>query len=235
MAPAVHHATRPPAADSTRKDAHATPVYLIEDNRLLRDSIAAVLKAEGFRIVGAARGADDGLPALERAKPRVVLLEAGLADSVGIAEELRRAWPDTKVVAMNFLPSHEGLVAFIRAGVAGFTLKDASADAFVASVRRVVDGAPALPRALGGLLFRHVAAQSRGRPMPDGEDGARLTRREREVIELIADGMSNKEIADRLHVATHTVKSHVHGVLGKLALRTRLQIAAFAHAEKAAR
>lgn len=235
MAPAVQDASRPRAADSTRKDARATPVYLIEDNRLLRDSIAAVLKAEGFRIVGAARGADDALPALERAKPSVVLLEAGLADSIGLAEELRRAWPDTKVVAMNFLPSHEGLVAFIRAGVAGFTLKDASADAFVASVRRVVEGAPALPRALGGLLFHHVAEQSRGRPKPDGKDGARLTRREREVIELIADGMSNKEIADRLHVATHTVKSHVHGVLGKLALRTRLEVAAFAHAEKAAR
>jgi len=235
MAVAVQDATRPPAEDSTRKDAHATPVYLIEDIRLLRDSIAAVLKAEGFRIVGAARGGADALPALERAKPTVVLLDAGLADSVGIAEEVRRASPDTKVVAMNFMPTHEGLVAFIRAGVAGFTLKDASADAFVASVRRVVEGAPALPRALGGLLFHHVAAQSGGRLNADGKDGAPLTRREREVIELIADGMSNKEIADRLHLATHTVKSHVHGVLGKLALRTRLEVAAFAHAGRAAR
>jgi len=234
MAPGAPHLLNPATADSPRKDGHATPVYLIEDNRLLRDSIADVLRSEGFRVVGVSRGADEALAALERARPKVVLLEAGLADSVSIAEELRRTRPDAKVVAMNFVPSHEGLVAFIRAGVAGFTLKDATADAFVASVRRVVDGAPALPRALGGLLFHHVA-QSRGRPSPDARGRARLTRRECEVIDLIADGLSNKEIADRLHVATHTVKSHVHGVLGKLELRSRLEVAAYAHAEKAGR
>ncbi len=98
-------------------------------------------------------------------------------------------------------------------------------------MRRVAAGAPALPRVLGGRLLSHVASQSHSIANREARAYARLTRREREVIGLIADGLGNKEIAARLHVATHTVKSHVHAILEKLGLRTRLEVAAYAHAQ----
>ena len=206
-------------------------VYLVEDNRLLRDSTAAMLEACGFTVVGAARTCDEALRNLERARPRIVLLEAGLNDGVQSVTRFREAAPEADVVVMNFLPSHERLVGFIRAGVAGFILKDATVNEIAGTLRRVVAGAPALPRALGGLLFSHVASQSASPARREAKTDAILTRREREVVELISDGLSNKEIADRLHVATHTVKSHMHAVLEKLGLRTRLEVAAYAHAQ----
>jgi len=234
MTPTASRALHLHAAESPPGDTRAVSVYLVEDNRLLREGLATMLRAEGFRIAGAPRAPSEAAAGISRAQPDVVLLEAGLPDVVRVAEEIRRARAETRIVVMNFAPGRDDLVALIRAGVAGFTLKDASAEAFVATIHRVGGGAPALPRALGGLLLSHVASQTRGRSGPDAAHRGRLTRREREVMSLIADGLSNKEIAERLHVATHTVKSHVHGVLGKLALRTRLEVAAYAHAERVA-
>jgi DNA-binding NarL/FixJ family response regulator len=95
----------------------------------------------------------------------------------------------------------------------------------------VADGASVLPPLLAGTLFSHVAAQARARGRRGAKAAVRMTAREREVIASIADGMGNKEIADRLHIATHTVKSHVHNILEKLALHTRLEVAAYAHEE----
>ena len=222
---------RSPVRQPTVPGALAVPVYLVEDNRLLREGTAAMLEASGHRVAGAARSCDEALRELGRARPRLVLLEAGLVDGFQTVGRLREAAPGADVVVMNFLPSHESAVGFIRAGVAGFILKDATGHEIAATIRRVVGGAPALPRVVGGLLFSHVASQSRGLLRRETAAHARLTRREREVIELIADGLSNKEIADRLHIATHTVKSHVHAVLEKLGLHTRLEVAAYAHTQ----
>ncbi len=210
-------------------------VYVVEDHRLLRESTAAMLATEGFEVVGAARTNEQALREVPPLAPRVVLLDAGLGDSVEALAQLRRAAPETHVIAASFDPGQNGLVRFIHAGAAGFILKDATAAEIVGTIHRVAAGAPALPRELGRLLYSHVASQSRNGGRRDVAAAARLTRREREVIALIADGLSNKEIASRLHVATHTVKSHVHGILEKLGLRTRLEIAAHVHAERAGR
>jgi DNA-binding NarL/FixJ family response regulator len=217
------------ARDAAPGGADSVSVYVVEDHRLLREGTATMLAGHGFRVVGAASGGPEALEEIEGAQPRVVLLDSGLPDAAGIAAELKLRAPLTDVIAMSFLPDHARLVEFIRAGVAGFILKDATAAETVATIRRVVAGAPALPRALGGLLASHVASQAAAKDPPAVRHAARLTRREREVVALIADGLSNKEIAVRLHLATDTVKTHVHGVLEKLGLKTRLQIAAYAH------
>ena len=210
----------------------ATPirVYLIEDNRVLRDSIRAILDAHGFNVVGSSGTATDALKDLQRSQARIVLIDAGLADSDGVVARFREAVPQTDTVVMNFPPTHNGLVEFIRAGVAGFILKDATDNEIAGTIHRVAGGAPALPRALSRSLFSHVAAQPRPPERHEANDAAQLTRREREVIALIADGLSNKEIAAHLHIATHTVKSHMHVILEKLGLHTRLEVAAYAHA-----
>ena len=100
---------------------------------------------------------------------------------------------------------------------------------FVATILAVADGVSVLPSLMTSTLFSHVATQAMARGRRGMKAAVRMTARERQVIESIADGLSNKEIADRLGIATHTVKSHVHNILEKLALHTRLEVANYAH------
>jgi DNA-binding NarL/FixJ family response regulator len=132
---------------------------------------------------------------------------------------------------MGFIPSQSDIVEFVSAGASGFILKDASVKEFLRTVRSVAEGVKVLPPSLTDSLFSHVVElallQGKGKVKPTA--AVRMTKREREIVVLIADGLSNKEIAQRLSIATHTVKSHVHNVMEKLALHTRLQIAKFMH------
>jgi DNA-binding NarL/FixJ family response regulator len=128
---------------------------------------------------------------------------------------------------MGLLPIQEDVAAFVRAGASGFIMKDASFDEFLRTIRAVAAGADVLPPQLTGSLFGQIAQHAvRGRT-PRALEGVRLTERERQVIDLLGEGLSNKAIAARLHIAIHTVKSHVHNVLEKLALHTRLEVVAF--------
>jgi DNA-binding NarL/FixJ family response regulator len=102
---------------------------------------------------------------------------------------------------------------------------------FVATIRSVARGVRVLPPALAGTIFTHVARNAARRDPAAVRDAVTMTPREQEVVALIGEGLSNKEIAERMQIALHTVKSHVHNVLEKLALRTRLQVAAYAHRE----
>jgi DNA-binding NarL/FixJ family response regulator len=210
-------------------------VVLIEDNRLLRDGLSTMLNAQGLSVVATARSAQEALREVARVKPQLVLLDYALGDREGprFVQEIKETFPDVKVIVMGLLPAHADFVDFIKAGVAGFILKDATIEVFVATVMAVADGESVLPSLLTRTVFSHVAAQARSRGKRGAKAAVRMTARERQVIESISDGLGNKEIADRLHIATHTVKSHVHNILEKLALHTRLEVAAFAREEQA--
>jgi two-component system nitrate/nitrite response regulator NarL len=130
---------------------------------------------------------------------------------------------------MDLLPANEEVVQFVNAGVAGFILKDASVDDFVNTVRRVARGERVLPTRMTGTLFSQIARVALERGDHEALEAVRMTLRERQVIANIAIGMSNKEIAREMNIATDTVKSHVRNVMDKLALHSRLQIAAYAH------
>ena len=220
-----------------RVRSRSLPVVLIDDNRLLRDGLSTLLNAEGLKVVATARSGHEALREVARVKPQLVLLDSALGDREGsqFVREMRQRFPDIKLIVMGLLPAHDDFVDFIKAGVQGFILKDATIEVFIATIMAVADGASVLPPLLASTLFTHVAAQARARGRRGEKAAVRMTAREREVIESIADGMGNKEIADRLHIATHTVKSHVHNILEKLALHTRLEVAAYAHEEGADR
>jgi DNA-binding NarL/FixJ family response regulator len=161
----------------------------------------------------------------------VVLLDLGLrnGDSLRVATKVRQEFPNVKVVVMDLLPVYEDIVDFVNAGVSGFIMKDASLEELVLAIRTVHGGANVLPPQMTGSLFSQIARDAVVKGRPDAQDSVRMTPRERQVINLIAEGLGNKEIAVRLHIATHTVKSHVRNVMEKLTLHTRLQIAAYAH------
>ncbi len=134
---------------------------------------------------------------------------------------------------MGLIPSQTDIIDFVQAGASGFILKDASVKVFLGTVRSVIGGANVLPPAFTESLFSHVVDHALRKGKGDITQAVRMTRRELEIVALIAEGLSNKEIAQRLNIATYTVKSHVHNILEKLALRSRLQIAAYAHDEEA--
>ncbi len=205
-------------------------VAIIEDNRLVRDGIAAMLnRLDDVRVVHAAARLEN--VSLTEANPRVVLLDVGLEEQncLQLAEAAHKDMPDARLIVMDLLPAHEEIAQFVNAGVAGFILKDATLDDFVGTIRAVARGEQVLPPRMTGTLFSQIAQVAVERDAAAALEDVRMTRREREVIALIAVGMSNKEIAHRLGIASHTVKSHVRNVLDKLALHSRLQIAAYAH------
>jgi DNA-binding NarL/FixJ family response regulator len=186
---------------------------------MMRDGLARLLGAyPDVDIVASADGATAAMQQLKDAKPQVVLLDAALAngDSYAFLSSLKQTAPDAKAIVMDFVPAQQDVTQFIDGGANGFIMKDATAEDIAKAIRTVASGTdlpppPAVPRAAGDA----------GVSSSSGSGGAvRLTRREQEIKELIAAGLGNKEIAQRLNIATNTVKSHVHNMLGKLAALT---------------
>jgi RNA polymerase sigma factor (sigma-70 family) len=207
-------------------------VIVIDDNRLVREGLQALLDEQpDLKVVAAAEDRASGLRDLQEFTPHVVLVDAALdnGDGYGFVGVLRKSAPETKVIVMDLLPAPEDVIEFVKAGANGFVMKDATIDELVSTIRSVALGADVVPPALTGTLLSHIAQQAAVRRMPDAAESVRMTKREREIMNLIAEGLSNKEIAQRLNIATYTVKSHVHNILEKLALHSRLQIAAYTH------
>jgi DNA-binding NarL/FixJ family response regulator len=205
-------------------------VAIIEDNRLVREGMTEMLNdLPDVRVVLAATSLETAM--LKDACPRVVLLDVGLQDrnSLRLAESVQREMEGVRVIVMDLLPVHEEIAEFVNAGVAGFILKDATFEDFVGTIRSVAEGKRVLPPRMTGTLFSQIAQAAVRRGTEEALEAVRMTPREREVVALIAEGMSNKQIADRLTIATDTVKSHVRNVMDKLALHSRLEIAAYAH------
>jgi len=210
-------------------------VALIEDNRLVREGITALLsQLPDLKVVAGASSADTAV--FREAKPQVVLLDLGLqsGDSLRLAVQVKVDFPDSKVIVMDLLPVHEDIMDFVNAGVSGFIMKDATVDDLVSTIRSVAGGAHVLPPQMTSSLFSQIAKDAIAKGRPEVLDSVRMTPREREVINLIAEGLGNKEIATRINVATHTVKSHVRNIMEKLTLHTRLQIAAYANQRETA-
>ena len=228
-------ARRKPKSTGSAKVGGVAPIalVLIDDNRLLRDGIVAMIRTQpGFKVLAASADADEALEKVKEAKPDIVLLDFGLEghDSLSLTQTVRAEVPQAKVIVMGLLPSQDDVAHFVRAGASGFVMKDASFEEFFATIRAVAKGAQVLPSHLTNSLFSQIALNVTVKDKPKALDSVRLTTRERQVIDLLGEGLSNKEIASRLHIAVHTVKSHVHNVLEKLALHSRLEVAAFSHA-----
>ena len=209
-------------------------ILLIEDNRLLREGIVMTLKGQkDFKVVAASDGNHHSLQQVRDARPDLILMDLGLRNQNGLRTvgTLTKELPTIKIIGMGLIPAQSDVVECMEAGASGFILKDATVKDFLAAIRSVARGEKVLPPVLAGSLFSHIVenaiSKGRGEPLK----AVKMTKREREIIALIAEGLSNKEIAQRLNIATFTVKSHVHNILEKLALHSRLQIAKHTHNE----
>jgi len=183
--------------------------------------------------VAASDGNHDSLLQVRKAKPDVILMDLGLRNRNGlrVVASLTKELPKTKVIGMGLIPTQLDIIECMEAGASGFIMKDASVRDFLTTIRSVARGEKILPPPLTGSLFSHVIEHALKRGKGPLNNAVRMTKREREVIALIADSLSNKEIAQRLNIATYTVKSHVHNIMEKLALHSRLQVAKYTRDE----
>lgn len=203
-------------------------VFLVDDHRVVRAGLAAYLELiDDLEVVGEAV---DGRQAIDRIAlmepdghlPEVVLMDLMMPvmDGVAATVEIRARWPEVEVVAMTSFVEESKVRLALEAGAAGYLLKDADADQVADAVRGAVAGRTHLDPVVARLLADSV----RGPRRPGGD----LTPREREVLALVAEGASNRQIAQRLVVSERTARTHVSAILAKLGLASRTQAALWA-------
>ena len=208
-----------------------TSLLIIAPNPLLRDGIAGLLNEQADMTAKAINPQwAIARSAVVETKPQLILLDSCLGASYcrRLREMTKELTPTPRVIIMDLLGGPEEVVEFVESGCSGLILKNTTTEHFLATLRSVSRGGSVLPAALTETIFSYVARVAATRDADSIREAVTLTQREHEVMGLIVEGLSNKAIAERLHVAVHTVKSHVHVILEKLALRTRLEIAAFA-------
>ena len=209
-------------------------LLVIEDNPLLREGIARMLKSRpDIRVLAAQPDAEGAVLKIHRLKPDVILLDLGLRNqnSLPIVEIMNKEFPASRIIVMDLAPAQGDILQFIKAGASGFILKDATLDEFMKTIRAVAEGGKVLPPLLNDSVFSEIIEHALKAGKRKVRAALRMTKRERQVVGLISDGLTNKQIAGRLHIATHTVKSHVRNIMEKLALHSRLEVANFANAD----
>ncbi|MFJ5674108.1 response regulator [Streptomyces sp. NPDC093097] len=212
--------------------ATAIRVLIADDQIMVRQGFTVLLNAEpGIEVVGQAVDGHDAVARTAELAPDVVLMDIRMPGLDGI-EATRRitAPPDAavKVLVLTTFDLDEYVYEALRAGASGFLLKDASADELAQAVRVVAAGDALLAPGITKRLIAEFSRMTGARRIPPRGRAAGLTERETEVLSLIAQGLSNAEIAERLVVAEQTVKTHVGRILVKLGLRDRTQAAVFA-------
>jgi len=207
-------------------------LLIIEDNRLLRDGILGILKPHKDIIIIAASG--DGkntLVKIKQLKPNIVLLDLGLRsqNSLHVVEIVKKDFPQAKIIVMDLAPVQADILQYVKAGANGFILKDASLNDLLITIRTVFEGATVLPPLLVDSLFSQIVDHAVREGKSKLKQAVRMTKREQEVILHLGEGLSNKEISQKIHISTYTVKSHIHNIMEKLALHTRLEIANYSY------
>ncbi len=213
----------------------AVRVVLVDDHELLRQGIRTILSAhDGIEVVGEASSGEAALELVTRELPDVVCMDVEMPGMGGI-EATRRLVADpavtSTVIMLTTFEREDYLLAALEAGASGFLLKNARPETLIDGIRAAAAGEALLaPEVTRAVIERAVAGERGGRRLPaTGALPEQLTEREGEVLRLIAQGLSNEEIAESLVVGRATVKTHVSNVLLKLGLRDRVQAVAFAY------
>ncbi len=185
-------------------------------------------------IIAASGDGKRTLAKIKQLKPNIVLLDLGLRsqNSLRVVEVVKQDFPLAKIIVMDLAPVQADILQYVKAGANGFILKDASLNDFLITIRSVSEGATILPPLLIDSLFSQIVDHAVREGKTKLKEAVRMTQREREVITLLSEGMSNKEIAHRIHISTYTVKSHIHNIMEKLALHTRLEIANYSYTDE---
>jgi NarL family two-component system response regulator LiaR len=211
-------------------------VLLVDDHAIVRDGIRSLLATEtDIEVVGEADNGKDGISMAERLKPDVVLMDLVMPEVDGI-EAIRCivASPSrTRILVLTSFDAEDKVFPAIKAGAMGYLLKDSDSEDLVRAIRQVHQGESSLHPKIARMVLREMSAETRPETQARSEQGQysadeQLTEREVEVLKLVAQGLSNEEIAQRLVIAERTVRTHVSNILGKLHLANRTQATLYA-------
>ncbi len=202
---------------------------IVDDHALFCDSLATLLEASGTKVVGVANGGRDAIEQIATAEPDVVLLDIAMPGMSGIdvLREIKAQRPNLKVVMLTMSDREADIMDAINGGADGYILKTATSEEFNLLLGKVLTGRAALSPEIGMRIFERFGDITGGSPVR-GTGLAELSERERQVLDLLRTGLTNKEIATRMHLTESTVKYHVSNMLSKLGLRNRVEAAAFA-------
>jgi DNA-binding NarL/FixJ family response regulator len=197
-------------------------VVLVEDEPVARTATRAILEADAFEVTGEAATADDGLELTLRERPDVCLVDVGIpGGGITVAREISARLRETAVVMLTASEDHDDLIDSIRAGATGYLLKSMDPSRLTAALRGVLAGEAAIPRSLTAHLVSQLHTQGRHRVVV-GENGrAELSSREWEVLELMCEGLTNSQIAERLVLSPVTIRRHTAEVARKLGVVDR--------------
>lgn len=218
--------------DENRKPAR---VVVADDQTVVREGIVMLLGLlPGMDVVGAARDGDEAVKLVAELAPDVVLMDLRMprCDGVEATRRIRAEHPGTQVVVLTTYADDDSLFPALRAGARGYLTKDAGGDEIVRAVHSVLSGDAGLSPSIQRRLLERLSGPEpeRGPTAPaEAQDG--LTAREAEVLVLIAEGLTNQEIARRLHVSTATVKTHINNLFAKSGLKDRAQAVRYAYAK----
>ncbi|KUN00738.1 LuxR family transcriptional regulator [Streptomyces yokosukanensis] len=209
-------------------------VVVADDQTVVREGIVMLLGLlPGVEVVGAAGDGEEAVQLVGELSPDVVLMDLRMprCDGVEATRRIRTQYPDTQVVVLTTYADDESLFPALRAGARGYLTKDAGGDEIVRAVESVLSGDAGLSPSVQRRLLERLSQpepspQATTEATPDG-----LTARETEVLRLIAEGLSNQEIARKLHVSTATVKTHINNLFAKTGLKDRAQAVRYAYSK----
>ena len=204
-------------------------VLIVDDAELFREALSAAFEGEGFNVVDAAGGAMEGIDLARKHSPDLVMLDVLMPGMSGleVVDSIIKVSPTSRVVLLTSSESSDDLLEAVRNGASGYMTKDTPLPRLVDAMRDVLNGGAAISPAMSGKLFstmrellkHHGAALSRR---------TELTGRELEVLSLVADGKTSKEIADKLFISENTVRNHVRNILDKLGMKSRFEAVGWA-------
>jgi two-component system, NarL family, response regulator LiaR len=198
-------------------------VLLVDDHAVVRSGLGAVIaSSDDMTLVGEAGDGEQAIQLSERLQPDVVVMDLLMPkmDGVAATEAIHKRWPQIKIIALTSFKEKEYVEGALKSGAMSYLLKNVSADELLAAIRHAAAGQPSLSPEAAQVLIQKV-----NEPAKLGND---LTDREREILSLMVEGLSNSEIADKLVVSQSTVKFHVSNILSKLCVTSRTEAVALA-------